>query len=132
MSAFLDASLIVAVLAPEADWDVHADRCDEEDVLLWSGIARWEAIMGLRRVQERSFEEAAQAVDDFARQRGVTMVPIAEREAAYAVAAFQSFGKGTGHPARLNMGDCFAYACAKANDARLLYKGNDFAQTDLA
>jgi ribonuclease VapC len=41
------------------------------------------------------------------------------------------YGKGR-HPARLNMGDCFAYACAKTNDARLLYKGDDFSHTDLA
>ena len=48
-----------------------------------------------------------------------------------ALDAFQRFGKGH-HPASLNMGDCFAYACAKTNSARLLYKGNDFANTDLA
>ena len=45
--------------------------------------------------------------------------------------AYARWGKGV-HPASLNYGDCFAYACAKANDARLLYKGNDFVHTDLA
>lgn len=46
--------------------------------------------------------------------------------------AYQRFGKRSGHPAHLNMGDCFAYACARTNGARLLYKGDDFARTDLA
>ncbi len=48
-----------------------------------------------------------------------------------AVDAYADFGKGR-HLAALNMGDCFAYACAKANGAKLLYKGNDFTHTDLA
>ena len=52
-------------------------------------------------------------------------------ELAIALDAYQTYGKGR-HPAGLNMGDCFAYACAKVNDARLLYKGDDFARTDLA
>ena len=45
--------------------------------------------------------------------------------------AYAQFGRGR-HPAALNMGDCFAYACAKSNQARLLYTGEDFAKTDLA
>lgn len=45
--------------------------------------------------------------------------------------AYLGFGKGTGHPARLNFGDCFSYAMAKRLDAPLLFKGNDFARTDL-
>lgn len=59
------------------------------------------------------------------------MVAIGSAEIAGALDAYQHYGKGR-HPAKLNMGDCFAYACAKANDARLLYKGNDFVHTDLA
>ena len=59
------------------------------------------------------------------------LVAISERELAVALDAYQAYGKGR-HPAGLNMGDCFAYACAKANGAKLLYKGDDFARTDLA
>ena len=53
------------------------------------------------------------------------------RVAEMAAEAYVQYGKGR-HPAALNMGDCFAYACAKANGARLLYRGEDFAKTDLA
>ena len=49
-----------------------------------------------------------------------------------ALGAFDRFGKGSGHPARLNLGDCFAYAMAKQHGVPLLYKGDDFSQTDLA
>lgn len=49
-----------------------------------------------------------------------------------AAAAFDRYGKGRGHPAQLNFGDCMAYAVAKAHGVPLLYKGDDFAQTDIA
>lgn len=59
------------------------------------------------------------------------LVSIGAAEAMIATAAYDRYGKGR-HPARLNMSDCFAYACAKTHDARLLYKGDDFSRTDLA
>ena len=58
-------------------------------------------------------------------------VGIGEQEWEIAAEAYAQFGKGR-HSAALNMGDCFAYACAKSNRAKLLYKGEDFARTDLA
>ena len=56
---------------------------------------------------------------------------IGEQELEIATDAYAQYGKGR-HPAALNMGDCFAYACAKANRASLLFKGDDFAKTDIA
>jgi ribonuclease VapC len=61
---------------------------------------------------------------------GFRIVPIAASEFELAMDAYARFGKGR-HPTRLNLGDCFAYACAKANRARLLFKGDDFAKTDI-
>jgi ribonuclease VapC len=58
------------------------------------------------------------------------LAPIGEREYELAAEADADFGKGR-HPAALNMGDCFAYACAKANDAALMFKGEDFSKTDI-
>ena len=75
--------------------------------------------------------EAALEVEEFLTRFHVETVAIGERETAIAVNAHHRYGKGN-HRAQLNMGDCFAYACAKANDAKLLYKGDDFALTDLA
>lgn len=66
----------------------------------------------------------------FPRAMEMAFVDIGEREFEIAAEAYTQFGKGR-HPAGLNMGDCFAYACARANGARLLFKGQDFARTDI-
>ena len=132
MSWFVDASALVAILGAEADSDILADRLDEEDELIWSAVSIWESAVAISRRLSAPIEETQQLLAEFGKARGLTLVPIGADETRMALAAFARFGKHSGHPAQLNMGDCFAYACAKANDARLLYKGNDFAQTDLA
>jgi ribonuclease VapC len=77
-----------------------------------------------------SGEEARRTVGEFLRTANVRVVSIGEREAEIALRAFERFGKRR-HPAGLNMGDCFAYACAKAHDAPLLFIGDDFSLTDV-
>jgi ribonuclease VapC len=66
------------------------------------------------------------------REARISVVPITEDIAHLAVAAFESYGKGRGHVARLNFGDCLTYACAKAHSAPILFKGDDFTHTDAA
>jgi ribonuclease VapC len=63
--------------------------------------------------------------------RSLGSEPVTEAQARVAREAYRDFGKGSGHPARLNFGDCFAYALAKVTGEPLLFKGNDFAQTDI-
>ena len=62
---------------------------------------------------------------------GIRTMPITEKEAEAALATFSRYGKGRGHPARLNLGDCFAYATAKSYRTTLLFKGDDFDKTDV-
>lgn len=62
---------------------------------------------------------------------GIEIAPITAQQALVARTTYRDFGKGSGHPARLNYGDCFAYALAKERRERLLYKGNDFVHTDI-
>ncbi|HVN63204.1 MAG TPA: type II toxin-antitoxin system VapC family toxin [Candidatus Binataceae bacterium] len=62
----------------------------------------------------------------------IAIEPVTAAQARIARAAYRDFGKGSGHPARLNFGDCFAYALAKAVGEPLLFKGGDFAHTDVA
>ncbi len=95
-------------------------------------MTRWEAVTALCRSFRYDPSTAMEAVGRFAHIKNFRTVPIGEREAVLALEAFTQYGKGRQHPARLNMGDCFAYACAKSHGARLLYKGKDFAETDLA
>ena len=71
------------------------------------------------------------ALDAFLLKSGITIVEVSPRIADIAFDAYRHFGKGTGHSAALNYGDCFSYALAKYLDAPLFFKGNDFSQTDI-
>lgn len=132
MTWFVDASAIVAILGFEEDWEAVADRLDQEATRLWSPLSRWESTVALSKRLKKSVGEAQAIVVEFAEFNGFQLIEIGPRESELAIDAAICFGKGSGHRAKLNMGDCFAYACAKANEAKLLYKGNDFIHTDLA
>jgi ribonuclease VapC len=131
MTLFVDASALVAIIAGEPEKASLAIQVRDDADPLWSAMTEWEAVTALCRSYGYPIEDARREVSDTAAARPFRLVPIGGREAALALDAYRHYGKGR-HAAALNMGDCFAYACAKANDARLLYKGNDFAQTDLA
>lgn len=74
---------------------------------------------------------ASRRFDDVIAKAGIAIEPVTPEQAHIARAAYRDFGKGSGHPAGLNFGDCFAYALAKARGEALLYKGNDFGLTDV-
>lgn len=75
---------------------------------------------------------ASRRLDELLSIAGISIVEVTVQQAQIAREAYRDFGKGTGHPAGLNFGDCFAYALAKASQQPLLYKGNDFSHTDVA
>lgn len=70
--------------------------------------------------------------DDLVAAVGFDVVPLTATQAALARQAYRDFGRGSGHPARLNLGDCFTYALAKERREPVLYVGEDFSHTDLA
>ncbi len=74
---------------------------------------------------------ASTLLDDLIEALDITIEPVTAAQARIARGAHQEFGRGSGHPAGLNFGDCFAYALAKDLDEPLLFKGDDFAQTDI-
>jgi ribonuclease VapC len=127
---FIDASAIIAMLTDEAEGDAFADALAGADRRLISAIAIWEAVAGLVRTYTLSIPEARAKVEQLLTAADVRLVPIAERELGIALDAYTHFGKGR-HPARLNMGDCFAYAGARSHDVALLFKGDDFDKTDI-
>lgn len=98
---------------------------------MWSPIADWETYVALTRSYGMAATDARKRIALFVEANHVHSVGIGVEEAELAKETFETYGKGN-HPAKLNMGDCFAYACAKTNHARLLYKGDDFSKTDLA
>lgn len=132
MIIFVDASALVAMMAEESDALEIADRMDLATELLWSPMSRWEAVVALSKLRRWDVSSALGDVHAFGLEYGFRSVPIGDPEYVIAVQSQRLYGKLSEHPAKLNMGDCFAYACAKTNNARLLYKGNDFIHTDLA
>lgn len=127
---FIDASALISMIAGEDDADLLADQLAQERSPVVSPIAMWEATAGLCRSFSLPMEAAKRAVNDFLHDHGIETVSIGEREYDLAIQAYADFGKGR-HPAGLNMGDCFAYASAKAYRATLLFKGDDFSKTDV-
>ena len=71
-------------------------------------------------------------LDDLIVQKEILAEPVTLEQAKIARAAYRDFGRGSGHPAQLNFGDCFAYALAKSTREPLLFKGDDFSHTDVA
>ena len=95
-------------------------------------MATFETALAMSRKSGWSVTEAGDGLGRYLEATGVEIVPITSEIGRLALDARARYGKGTGHPARLNIGDCFAYAYAKAHAVPLLYKGDDFAHTDLA
>jgi ribonuclease VapC len=131
LTIFADASALIAIIAGEQDADPLSDALEADRSRLCSAISVWEAVAGLCRSYMFSVPSARTHVGRFLDEAGFRFVVIGEREMDIALDAYAQFGKGR-HPAALNMGDCYAYACAKAADAKLLFKGDDFARTDIA
>jgi ribonuclease VapC len=96
-----------------------------------------------RRISAANFVEAAIVIDagrdpiasrrfdDLVREAQLIVEPVTEAQARIAREAYRDFGRGSGHPAKLNFGDCFAYALARSMSEPLLFKGDDFARTDI-
>ncbi len=125
----IDASAIIAILR------------DEPEAL---SCAKAIASTSSRRVSAVNYVEAAVVIDgsrnpvasrrfdDLFREAQRVVEPVTEAQARIAREAYRDFGKGSGHPAELNFGDCFAYALAKAMGEPILFKGDDFKHTDLS
>lgn len=132
MTVFIDASALVAIATGEPDArDLEADF-GAAGRRLSSPIALWETARAVAHKRRVPIDVAYAALTTLLQEFAVDLVTIGEAEMVAAIAAHARYGKGTGHPAQLNMGDCFAYACAATHHAALLYKGDDFSHTDLA
>lgn len=132
MTILVDGSAIVAIVTREPDAGQLPRHLERHDDRLYCATGAWEAVLAIARVGKVDVVQGGLALDRALRDLGLRIVPTGDAERRIALDAHRLYGKGTGHPARLNMGDCFAYACAKTNAAELLYKGDDFAHTDMA
>jgi ribonuclease VapC len=125
----VDTSAIVAIVFGEAERGPFEQIIRNSPKSLVSTVSMVEARMV---IQSRRGQRGAVLFEGLLRLPIFEIVPpgLAEMEAAYA--AFVAYGRGSGHSAALNFGDLFSYALAKVNGIPLLFKGNDFSQTDIA
>jgi ribonuclease VapC len=123
----VDTSALIAILRDEPEARACASAIESS---------------AIRRVSAANFVEtalidasrdpvASRRFDDLIREALIIVEPVTEAQARIAREAYRDFGNGSGHPAKLNFGDCFAYALAKVTAEPLLFKGDDFARTDI-
>jgi ribonuclease VapC len=124
----LDTSAIVAILHGEPESELFRNMISRNRPLRLSAGSYVElGVVGLR-AQSPTIDHS---IDDFIARAEITIEPVTERQARIAREAYRDYGKGSGHAAGLNFGDCFAYALARDLGEPLLYKGTDFAETDV-
>lgn len=124
----VDTSAIVAIVRQEAEGPIFTEILDASSAAIISAVTFVETHLVLigRRFQPdlRSIELTTTAL-------GIEVVEVMHDQAALAIRSFLAYGKGR-HQAQLNLADCFSYALAKSRGAPLLFKGDDFAETDIA
>ena len=125
----LDASAVIAILRDEPEAARFAQAIQDAEHRRISAVNYVEAAAVVDGSRD---PVASRQFDDLLREARVTIEPVTQVQARIAREAYRDFGKGSGHPARLNFGDCFAYALARAMGEPLLYKGDDFPHTDVA
>jgi ribonuclease VapC len=125
----IDTSAILAWLKHEAERDRIVRTLEAEPNRRMSAISLLEAQIVIR---SREHPAMMEKFHKFLGEIEVVIVPFDEVQAQLAANAFKLYGKGQGHPARLNLGDCAVYALAKSLNEPLLFVGNDFKQTDIA
>jgi len=127
---FVDSSAIVAILLGEPEADALAGALENAARRVTSPLVRLEATIVLASRLDIEPSRAQQLFDDFLEEAVVSVIPLSDAIARRAVDCFERFGKRR-HPARLNLADCFSYACAREYHEELLFKGEDFSKTDV-
>jgi ribonuclease VapC len=125
----IDTSAIIAILQVEEDY-----RELGKAIIDCAGSRKISSASYLEAsiiVDRNASSDVAAQLDVLIEQMEIKIVPFTAAQSRIARTAYRQYGKGSGHPAQLNFGDCFAYALAKDSGEALLFKGSDFAQTDV-
>jgi ribonuclease VapC len=128
---FIDSSALVSLLAKEPDQQRVVVAIGLAEVRRTTPLVRLETAMVLSTLLNVEPEVADASLSATFEEAGIEVVAITDALAQAAVVAFARYGKGRGHPARLNLADCLIYAAAKAADLPLLFIGDDFSRTDI-
>lgn len=129
---FVDSSALVALIAAEPEGEAIAAQLEKQPPHFTSPLVMFETVVALCRIRRVPIDQITFVVHDFLARARIAIEPVEADTYITALQAYERYGKGSGHPARLNFGDCFSYAAAIRSGVPLIYKGNDFAQTDLA
>jgi len=124
----IDTSAIIAILRDEPKALPCAQAIAQATVRRVSAVTFVESGVVIDASRD---PVATRRFDDFMREAGISVEPVTKVQAQIAKDAYRDFGKGSGHPAQLNFGDCFAYALARETGEPLLFIGDDFVRTDL-
>jgi ribonuclease VapC len=124
----IDTSALVAILRDEPEAEICARAIEDAAARRISAVNFVEAAVVIDGSRDPI---ASRRFDDLLRAAGVVIEPVTEIQARLARDAYRDFGKGSGHSAKLNFGDCFAYALAKTTGESLLSIGADFGHTDI-
>jgi ribonuclease VapC len=124
----IDSSALIALLLGEPESTNFVTSIAASTTRLTSASSYLEtAIVMLNR----SGPDAPEKVDRLLADLSIDIFPFTQDQAVLAIAAYGRYGRGSGHPAGLNFGDCFTYALAKLTGEPVLFKGSDFSRTDL-
>ncbi|HNP55410.1 MAG TPA: type II toxin-antitoxin system VapC family toxin [Gordonia sp. (in: high G+C Gram-positive bacteria)] len=123
----VDTSAVFAILAGEGDARRYADALAAGASVMSAGTYLECGIV----VDRKGLPQVGRAFDSWLRTAEIEVVPVSVEQARIARRAYADFGKGGGHRAQLNFGDCFAYALAVERDEPLLFKGDDFIHTGI-
>jgi ribonuclease VapC len=124
----IDTSALIAILRDEPDSAVYAESIENADQRRISAATYLESAIV---IDSSRSPIASRRFDELIKEAGIVIEPVTVEQAIIARAAYRDFGKGSGHPAQLNFGDCFAYALAKSCGEQLLSRGQDFSHTDI-
>jgi ribonuclease VapC len=124
----VDTSALVAIILNEPERDQFLAVLDEASAIVMSATSLVETRLVAWSLGQQILVDEVNAL---ILAYSIEIVPAGEPDADFAHAANITYGKGSGHPAQLNFGDLFSYALAKSRDIPLLFKGYDFAQTDI-
>lgn len=124
----VDTSALIAILKQEEDASVYATALSSQDAK-WISAANY--VEASIVVDAQRDPILSRRFDELLTLSRIEIEAVTRSQALLARAAYRDFGKGSGHPAKLNYGDCFSYALAKDTGQKLLFKGSDFSETDV-
>lgn len=124
----LDSSALVAMLTNEEDGDALSVLMDGAEVVRMSAASYLETSIVIDAHRDAVLSAR---LDDMILDSEIAIEPVTPEQARIARQAYRDYGRGSGHRANLNFGDCFSYALAREKREPILFKGDDFVHTDL-